>query len=55
MHPFLRRLLRARRGATAIEYGLILACIAVSLIAAFQYLNSRTGNLFGNATDALSR
>lgn len=48
-----RRLRRDRRGATAIEYGLILACIAMVLFTAFRTLNTQTGNLFGRVTAAV--
>ncbi|MEH3106837.1 MAG: Flp family type IVb pilin [Sphingomonas fennica] len=48
-----RRLRRERRGATAIEYGLLLACIAMVLATAFHALNAQTGNLFGRVTAAL--
>lgn len=38
---FLRKLVRERRGATAIEYGLIAALIAVAAIAAMQGLGNQ--------------
>ena len=54
MHQFWRRLLHARRGATAMEYGMILALIAVAMMVAMQMLNQRTGNLFGSVSNALT-
>jgi pilus assembly protein Flp/PilA len=42
------KLLRERRAATAIEYGLIAALIAVAAIAAMQGLGNRLATTFGN-------
>ena len=42
----LRRLLRDDSGATAIEYGLIAALIAVAAIAAFQAVGSNLSDTF---------
>ncbi len=36
-----------RRGATAVEYGLIAALVSVGLIATFQLLGVSLSNLFG--------
>jgi pilus assembly protein Flp/PilA len=43
----LLRLLRDENGATAIEYGLIAALIALVLISAFVAFGSSLGNMFG--------
>jgi pilus assembly protein Flp/PilA len=48
MRHFLARLATNRRGATAIEYGLIAAFIAVALVAALPSLRS---NILGLFTD----
>lgn len=40
------RLLGDRRGATAIEYGMIAALIAIAAVAAFQGLGSSIDNTF---------
>ena len=46
------RLLRDEEGATAIEYGLIAALIAVAAIAAFQLVGTNLSTLFSTvATD----
>ena len=42
--------LRNTRGATAIEYGLIAALIAVAAIAAMQGLGNRLKTTFGNVS-----
>lgn len=43
---FLRKLRRNEEGATAIEYGLIAALIAVAAIAAMQGLGSQLNSTF---------
>jgi pilus assembly protein Flp/PilA len=51
MAKFLK-LFRNEKGATAIEYGLIAALIAVAAIAAMQNIGSSLGSTFNNvATD----
>jgi pilus assembly protein Flp/PilA len=42
--------LRSTRGATAIEYGLIAALIAVAAITAMQGLGNQLKKTFGNVT-----
>ena len=42
----LRKLMRNEKGATAIEYGLIAALIAVAAIAAMQNIGTELGNTF---------
>ena len=46
-----RKLLRSRKGATAIEYGLIAALIAVAAIAAMQGLGNQLTKTFTNVSD----
>ena len=43
---FIRKLIRDKKGATAIEYGLIAALIAVAAITAMQGLGGQLGNTF---------
>ena len=43
----IRKLFRSRKGATAIEYGLIAALIAVAAIAAMQGLGNQLTKTFG--------
>jgi pilus assembly protein Flp/PilA len=45
----LRQLLRQNKGATAIEYGLIAALIAVAAISAMSSLGGQLGNTFNKA------
>ncbi|HWL47484.1 MAG TPA: Flp family type IVb pilin [Sphingomonadaceae bacterium] len=48
------RLIRDRRGATAIEYGLILALIALALVSGLSALGSSTHGMWGNLQDEVS-
>ena len=52
MSKFLK-LLRNQKGATAIEYGLIAALIAVAAIAAMQNIGSALGTTFNNVSNSL--
>ena len=52
--PGLRAFLRARRGVTAIEYGIIAALVAVVIIAAINTLGQTAlTNLFQKVADSL--
>lgn len=50
MH-FLMNLIRESRGATAIEYGLIAALIAVAAITAMSSLGKQLNKTFNNVTN----
>jgi pilus assembly protein Flp/PilA len=52
---FVSRLFRENRGATAIEYGLIAALIAVAAISAMSSLGTKLKNTFSNVTTAMSK
>ncbi|MBO0749014.1 MAG: Flp family type IVb pilin [Porphyrobacter sp.] len=51
---FFKNLLRDEAGATAIEYGLIAALIAVACIAALGSLGTNLGNTFNKVSNAVS-
>jgi len=53
MRIFIRRLVRSEQGATAIEYGLIAALIAVAAITAMQGLGSSLNTTFTNVSTAM--
>jgi pilus assembly protein Flp/PilA len=53
MH-FLRKLMRDAKGATAIEYGLIAALIAVAAITAMQGLGTSITTTFNNASSGMN-
>ncbi len=46
----IRKIFRNKKGATAIEYGLIAALIAVAAIAAMQGLGNQLKTTFGNVS-----
>lgn len=50
-----RTLLKDQRGATAIEYGLIAALIALACIIAFRTLGLNLETIFTTINDALNR
>ena len=51
--PLLAQLLRDDAGATAIEYGLIAALIAVAAIAAFQLVGTNLTSTFNSVASQL--
>jgi len=51
---FLRNLIKDKKGATAIEYGLIAALIAVAAITAMQGLGTSLNETFTNVSDAMT-
>jgi len=50
----MRKFLKNNKGATAIEYGLIAALIAVAAITAMSTLGSRLSATFNHVSDHLS-
>jgi pilus assembly protein Flp/PilA len=50
---FIRKMIKNSKGATAIEYGLIAALIAVAAIAAMQGLGSQLGVTFNSVSTAM--
>ena len=53
MTQFIKRFVRDESGATAIEYGLIVALIAVVLVTALTALGTKLGTTFGKVESAL--
>ena len=47
------KLIRNEKGATAIEYGLIAALIAVAAIGAMQSIGTKLGTTFNNFSNSL--
>ncbi len=47
------KMIRDSKGATAIEYGLIAALIAVAAIAAMQSIGTKLGTTFNNVSNKL--
>ena len=54
MRKFLGKLIRNRKGATAIEYGLIAALVAVVTIAGLTTLGSNLNTKYGNIASSVS-
>ena len=50
---FIRKLIKSSKGATAIEYGLIAALIAVAAIAAMQGIGSSLNSTFTNVSSSM--
>ncbi len=48
LRKYLLRFYSSTSGATAIEYGIICALLAVSVLAAMGFLNGPVGGLFGS-------
>jgi pilus assembly protein Flp/PilA len=48
------KLLKNQKGATAIEYGLIAALIAVAAIGAMQGIGSKLNTTFNNVSNSLT-
>lgn len=50
---FVRKMLKDNKGATAIEYGLIAALIAVAAITAMTSLGTKLSSTFNNVSNKL--
>ncbi len=50
-----RKMLKSQEGATAIEYGLIAALIAVAAITSMTSLGTNLNNTFGKANNQLKK
>jgi len=53
MSDLIKTFLRREDGATAIEYGLIAALVAVAIVGALTILGTDLAGLFGTVSDAL--
>ncbi len=51
---FIRKLIKDKKGATAIEYGLIAALIAVAAITAMQQLGGELNETFSNVEQSMA-
>jgi pilus assembly protein Flp/PilA len=51
----MRKFLKNNKGATAIEYGLIAALIAVAAIGAMTTLGTKLSTTFGNVSNNLNK
>ncbi|MEA3039697.1 MAG: pilus assembly protein Flp/PilA [Sphingomonadales bacterium] len=53
MRTFIRKIIGDNQGATAIEYGLIAALIAVAAIAALKNVGTSLGGTFNNTSTCM--
>jgi len=53
LKTFVRKLIRSESGATAIEYGLIVALVFVAIIGAITTVGVNLGATFNTASNAL--
>ena len=51
---FIRKMIKDEKGATAIEYGLIAALIAVAAITAMGSLGNQLSDTFDEVTDSMA-
>lgn len=54
MRTLLRRLLIDRRGATAVEYGLIISLIVIVMIGSLQTVASKTIGMWGTVSSRVT-
>ncbi|WP_375396109.1 Flp family type IVb pilin [uncultured Sphingomonas sp.] len=54
MIEIFHRLRRSRKAATAVEYGLILAVIVITMLASFQLVANTTVGMWSNVNDKVA-
>lgn len=54
VRAFLRKLLASQRGATAIEYGLIISLIVLAMISALSTVATKTNSMWSNVANEVS-
>lgn len=55
LRTYLRALLKSERGATAVEYGIMVALIAVTIIVAVAAVGGSLNGLFGDVKTELDK
>lgn len=55
VYRLLRSLKRHEKGATAIEYGLILALVVVAVMSSISMLGKLTGGMWNNVSNQVTR
>lgn len=50
-----QRLLADRRGATALEYGLIVSLVVIAIVAAIAAVGTATGNMWNTVSARITR
>ena len=54
MMRLLQRLVRSERGATAVEYGLIVSLIVIACVGAMSQMAASTNGMWNNVASAVS-
>lgn len=54
MRIVLSKLLHCRRGATAVEYGLIVSLIVIAMLASLQLVANQNTAIWGNVNNAVA-
>jgi pilus assembly protein Flp/PilA len=54
IHTF-RKLVTSTKGATAVEYGLIIAMIVIAMMAALSNVASKTQGMWGNVSNEVTK
>jgi pilus assembly protein Flp/PilA len=52
---FFQRLIRSKRGATAVEYGLIVSLIVIACVGAMSQMAASTNGMWNNIASAVSQ
>ncbi len=55
MRDTIAKLLGDRKAATAVEYGLIIALIALAVVGAIRELGTTTGDMWNNVSDKVQK
>jgi pilus assembly protein Flp/PilA len=55
MIKFFQKLLRNKRGATAVEYGLIVSLVVIACVSAMSQMAISINGMWSNVADAVSR
>jgi pilus assembly protein Flp/PilA len=55
MIKFFQRLIQSKRGATAVEYGLIVSLIVIASVAAISQLATSTNDMWNEVANAVSQ
>lgn len=54
MHGFTSRLLGSEKGATAVEYGLIIALIVLAIVGSLTQMATKTGTMWNNVASEVN-
>jgi pilus assembly protein Flp/PilA len=55
MRPYFKRLLKSERGASAVEYGLIISLIVIAIVATLSNVASKTNLMWTNVANEVNK